>query len=274
MKTGSKCVVPGPSVGRFRVLLRPTLMAFLVAPALSLLGGDLVHTPISCVAVGDHAVIRADLEPGTPATSVRVQFRLVGSAEEYFVEMRNREGSKYTGVLPSPVKEGDTIRYSIVVRGDRAEMLRTPQHYAKVREEHRGRLFPWGPGELPVRGLVRRGDREDLAGGGAELALRLQGRHPGPVRTSREAGGTDGAEGGGGDLYLGLLVLPARHLLPLGPGKRLPRPALLERTRDRRNGRDGGDGGSLERRSDLVLPAALRGSRCSRRGGCPGSGSV
>ena len=107
-------------------------MAFLVAPALSLLGGDLVHTPISCVAVGDHAVIRADLEPGTPATSVRVQFRLVGSAEEYFVEMRNREGSKYTGVLPSPVKEGDTIRYSIVVRGDRAEMLRTPQHYAKV----------------------------------------------------------------------------------------------------------------------------------------------
>ena len=132
MKAGPSCVVSGRSRGWSPVVVRLTWLAFLVAPGLTLVGGDLSHTPLACVAVGDHAVVRADLEPGTPATSVRVLFRLVGSPEEYYVELRNREGSKYTGILPSPVKEGDTIRYSVVVRGERAEMLRTPQHYAKV----------------------------------------------------------------------------------------------------------------------------------------------
>jgi hypothetical protein len=72
------------------------------------------------------------MNQGGAASSVRAYFRLASSGDDYFVEMRRGEGSKYFAVLPSPLDEGETVRYSIAVRGGSGGVVRTPEYSARV----------------------------------------------------------------------------------------------------------------------------------------------
>ena len=111
-----------------------TLLALtiLVVPTLGIAGSEISHSPVACMALGDHPVVRAELAPGMSATSVRVYFHAARSSDEYFVEMRRGEGSKYQAVLPAPLDEGEAVRYSIVARRGSEQILRTQEYSARV----------------------------------------------------------------------------------------------------------------------------------------------
>jgi len=107
-------------------------LAVLLAPTFRVEGSAISHSPVACMALGDHSVVRAELAPGLSATSVRVYFRAARSKDDFFVEMRRGEGSKYQAVLPAPLDEGETVRYSIAVRTGSEQVLRTPEYSARV----------------------------------------------------------------------------------------------------------------------------------------------
>jgi hypothetical protein len=120
-------------------MTRAAVIGFLAAQSVLLAGAvraqELVieHQPVGCVVAGQCPVFTARLQPTERVARSRVYFRAHNTPHWYFVEMKVDAGA-YTGTLPAPKKDIESVDYYIEATDEAFVSARTADFAPRVVE--------------------------------------------------------------------------------------------------------------------------------------------
>ena len=109
----------------------PVLLATFVLASPAMAAVEIVHAPVTCVAVDRYARVTASATPAEGAARAELQFRAPGGGGWYSILMAPAGGS-WSALLPRPVRPLSQLEYRVVVAGKDLAAAETPVQTVRI----------------------------------------------------------------------------------------------------------------------------------------------